>query len=111
MRIPSAQAPTQTQVTPAPASPPTADAARRDVVDHVASSDLPAFVSELVGGVFHSIVDASARQMEAYAALVASVAMTLEAFEEDNVTSRRDAVTDVADTTVSLAPKDDDDDD
>jgi hypothetical protein len=47
--------------------------------------NFPAFVSGLINGVFNAIVDASIRQMEAYGKLVASVAMTLNQFRDENV--------------------------
>lgn len=48
--------------------------------------DFPGFVADLIGGVFDAIVDASIRQMEAYADLLASVAKTVDQFIDDNVT-------------------------
>lgn len=48
--------------------------------------DFPGFVAQLVHGTFDAIVDASIRQMESYADLLAAVAMTTEQFTERNVT-------------------------
>jgi len=48
--------------------------------------DFPAFVAGLVHGTFDAMVDASIRQMEAFADLIASVAKTTEEFTRDNVT-------------------------
>lgn len=48
--------------------------------------DFPDFVASLVHGTFDAIVDASIRQMEAYADLVSAVAKSVEQFTEDNVT-------------------------
>lgn len=47
--------------------------------------DFPAFVSGLINGVFHSIVQSSIEQMEAYGRLVADVAKTLNQFRDENV--------------------------
>jgi hypothetical protein len=44
------------------------------------------FVSGLIQGVFHSIVEASIQQMQAYGALVQQVAQTLSQFRDANVT-------------------------
>jgi hypothetical protein len=62
----------------------------------VTAVDYPDFVSGLINGVFSSIVGASIRQMEAYAALVASVSKSVDAFAADNITdvSARDALVD-----------------
>jgi hypothetical protein len=51
----------------------------------VERTDFPAFVGELVQGVFQAIVDASIAQMEAYAALVEDVARSVDGFTRDNV--------------------------
>ena len=48
--------------------------------------NFPSFVSQLIEGVFHSIVQASIEQMEAYGKLVQSVAMTLNQFRDENTT-------------------------
>jgi hypothetical protein len=47
--------------------------------------DFPAFVRDLVHGVFDAIVDASIQQMEAYADMVAGVARSVDRFLEENV--------------------------
>lgn len=49
----------------------------------LAAVDFPAFVSDLVGGVFESIVDASIQQMKAYADLVRSTAESLKGAREE----------------------------
>jgi hypothetical protein len=54
-----------------------------EIIDAV---DFPGFVADLINGVFDAIVDASIRQMEAYADLVESVAKTVDSFMEDTVT-------------------------
>jgi hypothetical protein len=46
--------------------------------------DFPEFVSALLNGVFHAIVDASIEQMEAYAKLVRDVAQTVDSFAKRN---------------------------
>jgi hypothetical protein len=48
--------------------------------------DFPSFVASLIQGTFKAIVDASIQQMEAYAALLANVAKTVDQFMDDNVT-------------------------
>ena len=47
--------------------------------------NFPEFVSGLIDGVFHSIVQSSIQQMEAYGRLVADVAKTLNQFRDENV--------------------------
>lgn len=47
--------------------------------------NFPEFVSGLIKGVFHAIVQASIEQMEAYGKLVADVAKTLNQFRDENV--------------------------
>jgi hypothetical protein len=47
------------------------------------------FVSGLIEGVFHSIVKSSIEQMQAYSAMVASVAKSLQQFRDDNVTENQ----------------------
>lgn len=42
--------------------------------------DLPAFVSDLINGVFDAIVNSSVEQMKAYAALLADVARSVDQF-------------------------------
>jgi hypothetical protein len=49
--------------------------------------EFPTFVSGLINGVFHSIVDSSIKQMEAYGKLVADVAKTLNQFRDENVSA------------------------
>jgi len=51
--------------------------------------DFPAFVAGLVHGTFDAIVDATIRQMEAFADLVSSVAKGVDAFTRDNVTANQ----------------------
>ena len=47
--------------------------------------NFPTFVSSLIEGVFHAIVRSSIEQMEAYTAMIASVAKSLKQFTDDNV--------------------------
>jgi len=51
--------------------------------------DFPDFVASLVHGTFDAIVDASIRQMEAYADLVTAVSKSADQFTDDNVTSNQ----------------------
>jgi hypothetical protein len=51
--------------------------------------NFPDFVSQLIQGVFHSIVQSSIEQMEAYGRLVQSVAMTLNQFRDENVSANQ----------------------
>jgi hypothetical protein len=53
--------------------------------DFLAAVDFPAFVAGLLQGTFQAIVDASVRQMAAYAELLANVARSVDAFRDDNV--------------------------
>jgi hypothetical protein len=93
---------TQGSAAPAPAadgSQPTGDAApkttRAPATETIARRagalsdeiDFPDFVAGLVHNTFDAIVDASIRQMEAFADLVSSVAKTADDFARDNVTA------------------------
>jgi hypothetical protein len=51
--------------------------------------NFPEFVSGLIDGVFHSIVQSSIQQMEAYAKLVADVAKSLNQFRDENTTQNQ----------------------
>lgn len=51
--------------------------------------DFPAFVSGLIHGVFRAIVDASIRQMDEYARMLADVAKTVDAFMKDGLTDNQ----------------------
>jgi hypothetical protein len=61
----------------------------QSMVDLVKGVDFPGFVSGLIQGVFHSIVDSSIQQMEAYAKLVADVSKSLNQFRDDNTTDNQ----------------------
>ncbi|MEQ1568423.1 MAG: hypothetical protein ABMA64_22495, partial [Myxococcota bacterium] len=51
--------------------------------------NFPAFVAELVQGVFQAVVDASIQQMKAYGELVQSVTMSLNQFRDANVSTNQ----------------------
>jgi hypothetical protein len=51
--------------------------------------DFPGFVAGLINGTFDAMVDASIRQMEAFADLVGSVAKNAEDFTRDNVSANQ----------------------
>ena len=51
--------------------------------------NFPEFVSGLIKGVFHAIVQSSIEQMEAYGKLVADVAKTLNQFRDENVSANQ----------------------
>ena len=78
---------------PAPAPAPAKPAATESLAGRtgalVNEVDFPGFVAQLVHGTFDAIVDASIRQMESYASLVAAVAKTTEQFTEENVTENQ----------------------
>jgi len=50
--------------------------------------DFPNFVASLIHGVFHAIVDASVRQMNAYAELIRSAGATVDQFRSENLTDQ-----------------------
>jgi hypothetical protein len=54
----------------------------RDTLNAIA---FPTFVADLIKGTFQAIVDASIQQMEAYGALLANVAKTVDQFMADNI--------------------------
>ena len=60
-----------------------------NMVSLVKGLDFPNFVSGLIQGVFHSIVDSSIQQMEAYGKLVADVSKSLNQFRDDNTTDNQ----------------------
>lgn len=51
--------------------------------------NFPQFVGGLIDGVFNAIVDASIKQMEAYAELVKNVAKSVDQFMKDNVSENQ----------------------
>ena len=58
----------------------------RETLDAVA---FPTFVADLINGTFNAIVNASIRQMEAFAALLSNVAKTVDQFMADNITDNQ----------------------
>lgn len=80
----AAPAPAMPAAATAPKAPPTEVLAGRAgaLINEV---DFPGFVAQLVHGTFDAIVDASIRQMESYADLLAAVSKTVEQFTEENV--------------------------
>jgi len=60
-----------------------------NMVNLMQGVNFPGFVSGLIQGVFHSIVDSSIQQMEAYAKLVADVSKSLNQFRDDNTTDNQ----------------------
>ena len=69
-----------------PAATETLAARTGALVDEI---DFPGFVASLIHGTFDAIVDASIRQMEAYADLVSAVAKDVDRFVSDNVTTNQ----------------------
>ena len=51
--------------------------------------EFPTFVADLIRGTYNAIVDASIKQMEAYAELIANVAKTVDQFMSDNITDNQ----------------------
>jgi hypothetical protein len=51
--------------------------------------NFPAFVADLLKGVFEAIVDGSIQQMRAYAKLVAAVSKSLDQFRDENLTDKQ----------------------
>jgi hypothetical protein len=52
----------------------------------LAAVDFPSFVADLIQGVFGAIVNASVQQMEAYAALITAVSLSVDQFVQANIT-------------------------
>jgi hypothetical protein len=51
--------------------------------------EFPTFVADLIRGTYNAIIDASIKQMEAYAELIANVAKTVDQFMSDNITDNQ----------------------
>jgi hypothetical protein len=51
--------------------------------------EFPTFVADLIKGTYNAIIDASIKQMEAYADLIANVAKTVDQFMADNITDNQ----------------------
>jgi hypothetical protein len=85
---PGATAPADGSGPPPSGSTPTSPTGRVGEVARATLNaiDFPSFVASLIQGTFKAIVDASIQQMEAYAALLANVAKTVDQFMNDNVT-------------------------
>jgi hypothetical protein len=60
------------------------------VIDAGRRVDQPAFVSDLLAGVFQAVIDRSIQQMEEYQKLIDSVAESVEDFRGSNVAARGD---------------------
>jgi hypothetical protein len=60
-----------------------------NMIGLVQGVNFPGFVSGLIQGVFHSIVESSIQQMEAYGKLVADVSKSLNQFRDDNTTDNQ----------------------
>jgi len=88
------QAPPVQPAAPAPAEP-AAPGPTRAATETIAARagalsdeiDFPTFVAGLVHGTFDAIVDATIRQMEAFADLVSAVAKDVDQFTRENVTT------------------------
>ncbi|MBO9645339.1 MAG: hypothetical protein J7603_19690 [Pseudacidovorax sp.] len=80
-----------------------------NMVGLVQGLNFPTFVSGLIQGVFHSIVDSSIQQMEAYGKLVADVSKSLDQFRDDNTTDNqgRDHLVDQFPDLFQLSTEDD----
>jgi hypothetical protein len=83
--------------TPAPPPPPAAEEwsprAAREVARVTRATlnaiEFPTFVADLIKGTYNAIIDASIKQMEAYAELIANVAKTVDQFMADNITDNQ----------------------
>lgn len=67
-------------------SPRAANEAARITRDTLNAIAFPTFVADLIKGSYNAIVEASIHQMEAYGALLANVAKTVDQFMADNIT-------------------------
>jgi hypothetical protein len=87
----------QAAAAPAPPPPPPAEEwsprAAREVAKVTRATlnaiEFPTFVADLIRGTYNAIIDASIKQMEAYAELVANVAKTVDQFMADNITDNQ----------------------
>ena len=57
--------------------------------DTLNAIEFPTFVADLIKGTYNAIIDASIKQMEAYAELIANVAKTVDQFMSDNITDNQ----------------------
>jgi hypothetical protein len=87
---PASRAPVATLAKKGPAadefSPRAANQVARITGETLNAIAFPTFVADLIKGTFNAIVDASIKQMEAYATLLANVAKTVDQFMADNIT-------------------------
>jgi hypothetical protein len=87
---------TNSSTTPGPKAKPATETLASRVGALSDEVDFPGFVAGLVHGTFDAMLDASIRQMEAFADLVSAVAKTVDEFTRDNV-SRGQAIDTLAD--------------
>jgi hypothetical protein len=87
----------QAQAGPPPPPPPSAEEWSPRAASEVAkvtratlnAIEFPTFVADLIKGTYNAIIDASIKQMEAYAELIANVAKTVDQFMSDNITDNQ----------------------
>jgi hypothetical protein len=70
-------------------SPRAAREAAQITREQLKAVEFPTFVADLIRGTYNAIVDASIKQMEAYAELIANVAKTVDQFMSDNITDNQ----------------------
>ena len=92
-RPPLAQAQADRAAPPPPGSdefsPRAAREAARVTRGQLNAIEFPTFVADLIKGTYNAIIDASIKQMEAYAELIANVAKTVDQFMSDNITDNQ----------------------
>lgn len=90
---PLAQAQAAAKPPPGPSfdefSPRAAREAAKVTADTLNAIAFPKFVADLIRGTYNAIIDASIKQMEAYAELVANVAKTVDQYMADNITDNQ----------------------
>ena len=84
-----AQEPAGEEPRTAPPRPPATEAIAGRAGALLDEIDFPSFVAGLVHGTFDAVVDASIRQLEAFADLVSSVAKTADQFASQNVSDNQ----------------------
>ncbi len=70
-------------------SPRAAREAAKITRESLKAVEFPTFVADLIRGTYNAVVDASIKQMEAYAELIANVAKTVDQFMADNITDNQ----------------------
>jgi hypothetical protein len=70
-------------------SPRAAQEAAKQTAASLNAIAFPTFVADLIKGTYNAIIDASIKQMEAYAELIANVAKTVDQFMSDNITDNQ----------------------